>query len=175
MNGVCTHTRVVYKNIYTVPIYNSCTRCVGSPEYTTARPIATQFTGNRCMDDIINWTQLWFASYMGHWCAWLIFWHWHWHASCRLVLELNVSTVYSYRVHSLLNHHMHLLLFVNKQGTCYLNIHTNITTVFWICSFMPWVILSSSVTFPLFLGTRTNDIWQRHIFCNSLLFRNIKG
>ena len=40
-------------NIYKVPIFDSCTRCLGSPGIiTTAYPVATQHPGNRCMDDL---------------------------------------------------------------------------------------------------------------------------
>ena len=38
----------------TVPTFDSCTKCVGSPgiKHTTACPIAIQFLGHGCMDDL---------------------------------------------------------------------------------------------------------------------------
>ena len=35
----------------TVPTFNSCTKCVGKPGHS-ARPIATQFPGHECIDDL---------------------------------------------------------------------------------------------------------------------------
>ena len=58
----------------TVPTFNSCTKCVGSPGIV-----------HDCTTDCLpnfwawmqgwthNWSWLCFASYVGHWCAWLIF------------------------------------------------------------------------------------------------------
>ena len=73
----------------TVPVFNSCTRCVGSPDIIHYR------THNRCIDDL---TTEWrfdlqilalaiFLSSIG------VYSTRHWQTSGRLVQELNVCTV----------------------------------------------------------------------------------
>ena len=62
--------------IATVPIFNSCTACVGSWSIILDRmPDCHPVPWSWMHGWSHTWTSLWFASYAGHWCIWLFFKH----------------------------------------------------------------------------------------------------
>ena len=89
--------------IVTVRTFNSCTKCVDSPGIMHDRmPDCNPVSGVLMHGIPQNWMKLWIASYVCHWCPWLIFltynpWAFcttrHWQTSGRLVQELNGCTV----------------------------------------------------------------------------------
>ena len=87
----------------TVPTFNSCTKCVGSPGIIHNRTSDWHPVSWTWMIGLPqNWSEILLASYVGHWCAWIIFWHVihgfctnrHRKTSGQLVQELNVSSVH---------------------------------------------------------------------------------
>ena len=89
----------------TVPIFNSCTKCFGSPATIHNRTPhnATQFTGHRCMHDLTTKVALihkatWVIDVLGLICfdmlPLVVCTTRYWQTLGRLVQELNVCTVY---------------------------------------------------------------------------------
>ena len=59
-----------------MPTLNSCAKCACSTGIIHDRTPACNPVSWAWMHGCpYNWTYLWFASYVGDWCAWLIFWH----------------------------------------------------------------------------------------------------
>ena len=56
---------------HTMKTFNSCTKCMGIIHNRT--PAFHHFPGHE-YGWLHIWTWLWFASYVGHWCFWVIFW-----------------------------------------------------------------------------------------------------
>ena len=64
------------KQAPTVPTFNSCTKCQGCPGKIYDRTSDRQpVSCSGMLGWHRNWTKLWFAIYVGHCCAWLIFRH----------------------------------------------------------------------------------------------------
>ena len=103
-SGCQTRVRETIANEHTVPTFNYCTKCVGSPGInTTACPIATQFRRNGFMDDLktkrnFDWEVTWALDVLGSFIDMLSICMCttrHWQTSGRLVQEVNVCTIHS--------------------------------------------------------------------------------
>ena len=101
-NGIC-FVFGLYLIASPVPRFNSCTHYVGAvrAEYTTGRPIAIQFPGNGCMDDLTTESSFhsqatWVINVLGLFFDILpigVCTTEHWQTSGRLVLEFKVYSI----------------------------------------------------------------------------------